>query len=399
MTINSFHVDAREVDFFSLDSRKKKQIDVEMLDYDYVEKCSDLDELKGILALLRSGKEGRYPHLEKTVEDKILSVLPSKERKKIILMRSGPSSNEVSSETDELTAWSQVIDEKHKAISSKKSGKKFIPPVRGQQVIYKVKEPQEGSSPIEKKEKKAIPAYDFRAWEKYDVDKALDELDQEELNRQQKVKNEQELQKMREKQRQTELASLPSYIDLDALSKEEREIYAMHEKQKGNECFKAGENEDALLYYTRSIAFDDTSAIVYSNRALTHLRLKNFSLAEQDCTSAIHYDPLYVKAWTRRGMTRFRRGKYSEALEDFKQALVLEPDSKEIKKLLVKTQEKWKEVDGTVELQDIQRNQPVQFSQQENETPLEKPFKRFEIIESDDEDDDPTDTRGDDRTF
>ena len=38
-----------------------KGIEVEMLDYDYVEKCKDAKILRGILAVLKSGKEGYYP--------------------------------------------------------------------------------------------------------------------------------------------------------------------------------------------------------------------------------------------------------------------------------------------------------------------------------------------------
>lgn len=36
---------------------------VEMLDYEYIEKCDDVKQLKAILAVLQSGKEGFYPHV------------------------------------------------------------------------------------------------------------------------------------------------------------------------------------------------------------------------------------------------------------------------------------------------------------------------------------------------
>ena len=38
-------------------------VPVESMDYAYVEKCSDLQELKDIYEVLTSGKEGRYPDL------------------------------------------------------------------------------------------------------------------------------------------------------------------------------------------------------------------------------------------------------------------------------------------------------------------------------------------------
>jgi len=42
---------------------KSTGVQVEMLDYDYVEKCNDVKELKAILSVLQSGKEGYYPHV------------------------------------------------------------------------------------------------------------------------------------------------------------------------------------------------------------------------------------------------------------------------------------------------------------------------------------------------
>ena len=63
------------------------KVEVDMLDYDYVKKCNSLPELKAILSLLHSGKEGKYPHLEKTVEEKVLSLMPDAERKRVLSMR------------------------------------------------------------------------------------------------------------------------------------------------------------------------------------------------------------------------------------------------------------------------------------------------------------------------
>ncbi len=37
------------------------KVDVEMLDYSYVDQCKETKKLKAILGVLRSGKEGHYP--------------------------------------------------------------------------------------------------------------------------------------------------------------------------------------------------------------------------------------------------------------------------------------------------------------------------------------------------
>lgn len=41
----------------------KIQVELEMLDFEYVEKCSDWKVLMKILDVLRSGKEGHFPEV------------------------------------------------------------------------------------------------------------------------------------------------------------------------------------------------------------------------------------------------------------------------------------------------------------------------------------------------
>ncbi|GMF21369.1 unnamed protein product [Phytophthora fragariaefolia] len=378
-----------EPDFFSLHTRRPKAVDVDMLDYGFVERCADLDELKGILAVLRSGKEGRYPELEKATEDRILAVLPERERNKILRMRSGPTANELTSEVDELANWAAEMDLKNEALKRQTPIQRELPPVRGQKAVDDTlsKLPQALPTTVdaeksEEKKAKAIPAYDFRAWEKYDVDKALEEIDEESERAREQAKRQLEELEKRAVARKRELESLPKSVELEKLEPETRKLYAGYEKQKGNDCFKANELEMALLHYTRSMAYDDTDAILYANRALVHLRLKNFAAAEDDCTRAILLDPGYMKGWSRRGMTRYRRGKYIESVQDFEEALRLEPGNREVTKLLKAAKEKHEEVDGTS--MSNQTTSPAKNGQ--DAEVKEKPFKRFEIIEDDDPD-------------
>ena len=386
-----------EVDYFSLHNRKEKEIRIEMLDYDYVNNCCDLDELKGILCTLRSGKEGRYPDLEKVTEERLLQVMPERERRKIQIMQQGPTSSEVSVEQEGLDAWIEQMQHKNQLLSEARQAKtRHVPPVRGQP---QEETKAESSFPSKgKQSQQKISAYDWRAWEKFDVDQALEEMDHEEVERREKAKVAREEQERRSKARRKELEALPSYIDVESLTDVEREVYATMEKQKGNECFKAGETEDAIMYYTRSIAFDDNNAILYSNRALAYLRLKHFQNAEDDCTRAIELDPTYTKGWSRRAMTRHRRGKYEQAILDFKEALELEPENKDLAKLLAKSQEKWKEVEGE-QFQRFDSQKKIEVisesdyadeptTYQKVGTVSSNEFRRIEIIEDDDDDDD-----------
>ena len=84
------------------------------------------------------------------------------------------------------------------------------------------------------------------------------------------------------------------------------------EKQKGNESYRVGDINEAIMCYSRSIEMDPKNSILYANRAMGYLKIESLEKAEEDCNLALEYDCTYVKAWSRRGLTRFKRGKYSQ---------------------------------------------------------------------------------------
>jgi len=55
---------------------------------------------------------------------------------------------------------------------------------------------------------------------------------------------------------------------LSGLSDELKEMKAEREKNKGNEAFRAGDFEEALIYYSRSLSLLNTVA-AHNNRAQT----------------------------------------------------------------------------------------------------------------------------------
>ena len=54
-------------------------------------------------------------------------------------------------------------------------------------------------------------------------------------------------------------------VDVESFSAVERSVLAEREKQKGNECFKAGDAEEAETFYSRSLALDPDNSIVWSD--------------------------------------------------------------------------------------------------------------------------------------
>ena len=89
-------------------------------------------------------------------------------------------------------------------------------------------------------------------------------------------------------------------------------VLAEREKQKGNESYRAGDINEAIRCYSRSIEMDPENPILYANRAMGYLKIESLEKAEEDCSMALGFDCTYVKAWSRRGLTRFKRGKYSQ---------------------------------------------------------------------------------------
>ena len=97
-------------------------------------------------------------------------------------------------------------------------------------------------------------------------------------------------------------------------------------RAKGNEYYRKKDYENAIGYYTKSLNIEKTAAWYesgpwphassYSNRALCYIQLKHFGNAEADATAALQCDPLFVKAWLRRGISRLQKKWYQKAYYD-----------------------------------------------------------------------------------
>jgi len=92
------------------------------------------------------------------------------------------------------------------------------------------------------------------------------------------------------------------------------------ERQRGNVLFSQGKYEDAVQCYTKCLseedAAEDCKALVFSNRAQSYLRMKNYPQAEADATSALQIDPLHFKSYQRRCVARLAMGKVRAAMVD-----------------------------------------------------------------------------------
>ncbi|KAL1132755.1 hypothetical protein AAG570_010707 [Ranatra chinensis] len=105
----------------------------------------------------------------------------------------------------------------------------------------------------------------------------------------------------------------------------EKEVYALKEKDLGNEYYKGNEFEKALRYYTRSIAVYPT-AVAYNNRAATYLKQCKYSKALEDTNKVLEIEPENVKAFYRRALALQHKNEFHKALDDIREVLKREPN-------------------------------------------------------------------------
>ncbi|KRX57973.1 RNA polymerase II-associated protein 3 [Trichinella sp. T9] len=137
------------------------------------------------------------------------------------------------------------------------------------------------------------------------------------------------------------VASVRHNVNLVMLVRKERKDIsekdaqkALFEKESGNSFYVKKDYEKAIMCYSRSISADPFRPVVYCNRAMAYLKLKNYAEAYADCSKALTFDSTYVKALYRRGMASKGLNNFDDALEDFQHVLTLDPNNDIAKKEL-----------------------------------------------------------------
>ncbi|KAM8909217.1 RNA polymerase II-associated protein 3 isoform 1-T2 [Spinachia spinachia] len=213
-----------------------------------------------------------------------------------------------------LDSWETDIKKKDEELRTggPQGEKTALPPVRNKDYKTKMrerkkkrKEPTGQGDAISKEPEKAskIKAYDYRSWDKFDVDKVLSEMDKDESPAESNESDSEEAAADQEK--------------------------ALSEREKGNAFFKDGKYDDAVECYTRGMSADPCNPVLPTNRATSFFRLKKYAVAESDCNLAIALDSNYFKAYARRAAARFALKKYESALEDYETVLKLDPGNVE----------------------------------------------------------------------
>lgn len=91
-------------------------------------------------------------------------------------------------------------------------------------------------------------------------------------------------------------------------------------KKEGNALFGDGKFGEAIGKYTDAISRNPGDHKLYSNRATCFCKLMRWDAAMADCDKAIELEPLFIKAYIRKGKINHCLKQYHKALEAYKQA-------------------------------------------------------------------------------
>ncbi|KAL8612487.1 hypothetical protein ACOMHN_053741 [Nucella lapillus] len=262
----------------------------------------------------------------------------------------------------DLGSWEDDMKKKEQELLDKKSNEpQKLPPVRNSLDKKKLKKKKKKKSdqPLGKKK---ISGFDFQAWDKFDVDKALEEIDGEE-----------------------EKKSSSEYETDEEWETERRKHLANEEKNTGNSHLSAGACDIAVECYTHGMDLDPSNALLPANRALALIKLEKYAAAEVDCSTAITLDPLYVKAYLRRAAARVGLQHLEQALEDYQRVLQLEPNNKharaEVDRLQKEIQRGKEDSEPAVTSLEKSQTNEVKAVYKPPEQRSKKPLRRIQIEE------------------
>jgi tetratricopeptide (TPR) repeat protein len=110
-------------------------------------------------------------------------------------------------------------------------------------------------------------------------------------------------------------------------------------KGEGNDAFKAGRYEEALLKYTKAIYLTDKEndkSTYLKNRADVHLKNDDYGKAVEDCTSALEISQNDPKALYGRCQAYEALDKVEQAYSDAKAVHNCDPKNKAIEPFLLR---------------------------------------------------------------
>lgn len=271
-----------------------------------------------------SGEEGTYLELEKCCEEKLRKLHPNSRalRKPCPLLNLSDINKEERKDIeDDLQNWTAnmaTLDDTLKNMASKEIYSQDKPPIRCPDNLKAESEKSEKKKPPPVSKKPVMPR-GYKEWDKFDIEKEL------------KGTDEKAEEKKKSKNANSNISETVS-VKPDTLE-DTKQVMAAREKDKGNEAFRSGDYNEAVIYYNRSLSICP-SDVVYNNRSLVYLKLHNWDASVKDCNMVLENDKNNIKALLRRATAYKEKEEYNKSLYDLKQVLVLEPENQRAKQIL-----------------------------------------------------------------
>ena len=94
----------------------------------------------------------------------------------------------------------------------------------------------------------------------------------------------------------------------------------------GNYRLTDGVYDQALIEFEKALEFNPENVNAHFGMAIAYMQQQDSASAFEWYRKTLSLDSEYAPAYANRGMLNDRLGRYEEALEDYKQALRLDPD-------------------------------------------------------------------------
>ena len=304
-------------------------------------------------------------------------------------------------EAPDISDWLSDINKKDSELRKHAEATRVrtgLPPVRNADKGPK-KRVQVGPSSVEKekaaargeeapkgpsKKQQKYYSYDyFKEWDKFDVDKEIERIEEEE-------KKQDEYRSFSKPSADVESPEdvhdpLNTY-KVEDMTPLEKRVASKREKEKGNECMKAGETNAAVGFYSKALELVPGDHLVLGNRAQAYIGIKCYYQAELDCDLALSIEPSYAKARYRRGVAREEQGKLEEAKEDYDELLKQQPEHSLGKQKLAVLEVKLRKKRAAEEA--------ARKEEEERRRYDSAPRRKIQIQELDDDDEDDDDDDG-----
>jgi stress-induced-phosphoprotein 1 len=105
------------------------------------------------------------------------------------------------------------------------------------------------------------------------------------------------------------------------------ETLAEEAKQRGNDAFRAKDWSKAVFEYEDAVKRSPKNAAIRNNLAAALCKILDFNGAKRQIDEAVELDPLYVKAWTRKGDIEIAMKENHKAMDSYRKGLSIEPDN------------------------------------------------------------------------